>query len=79
MDITDVEGDREGGVRTLPVLLGRDTALALAAALLTVGVGAAGAGIVEGESHRRRRCQSSGCCRCVALRFFFACVGVWGM
>lgn len=49
MDITDVDGDREGGVRTLPVLLGRDTALGLAAALLTAGVGAAGVGIVEGE------------------------------
>ncbi|CAN0024761.1 unnamed protein product, partial [Laminaria digitata] len=38
MDIADVEGDREGGVRTLPVLLGRQAALRLAAALLTVGV-----------------------------------------
>jgi len=36
-------------VRTLPVLLGRETALALAAAVLTVGVGAAGVGIVGGE------------------------------
>lgn len=49
MDMTDVEGDREAGVRTLPVLLGRDAALVLAAALLTAGVGAAGVGIVEGE------------------------------
>lgn len=49
MDITDVDGDREGGVRTLPVLLGRDTALGMAAALLTAGVGAAVFGIVEGE------------------------------
>lgn len=49
MDIADVDGDREGGVRTLPVLLGRDMALGLAAALLTAGVGAAGVGIVEGE------------------------------
>lgn len=49
MDIADLEGDREAGVRTLPVLLGRETALALAATVLTIGVGAAGVGIVEGE------------------------------
>lgn len=49
MDITDVEGDREGGVRTLPVLMGRDSALAFAAALLTVGVSTAVVGIVRGE------------------------------
>lgn len=49
MDITDVEGDRAGGVRTLPVLMGRDSALAFAAALLTVGVATAVVGVAEGE------------------------------
>ncbi|CAN0441411.1 unnamed protein product, partial [Ectocarpus fasciculatus] len=54
MDIADVEGDREAGVRTLPVLMGRQAALVFAAALLSVGVGAAGVGIFEGECACRR-------------------------
>lgn len=48
MDISDVEGDKESGVRTLPVLLGRQASLGLAVLLLTAGVGAAGAGILSG-------------------------------
>ena len=43
-----MEGDKEGGVRTIPVMLGRQTALRLATALLTVGVGCAGLGIASG-------------------------------
>lgn len=54
MDIADMEGDREAGVRTLPVLMGRQSALVFATALLSVGVGAAGVGILEGAC----ACQS---------------------
>ncbi|CAM9235097.1 unnamed protein product [Choristocarpus tenellus] len=39
MDISDVEGDAAAGIRTLPVLLGVQWALAFAVILLTVGVG----------------------------------------
>lgn len=41
MDITDIEGDSSSGIRTLPVLLGREKSLALALMLLTAGVGCA--------------------------------------
>ncbi|CAN0165033.1 unnamed protein product [Ectocarpus sp. 12 AP-2014] len=54
MDIADVEGDREAGVRTLPVLMGRQAALVFATALLSVGVGAAGVGILKGACASRR-------------------------
>lgn len=48
MDITDEEGDEEAGIRTIPVLLGRQTSLAFAALLLTAGVGSAAFGILSG-------------------------------
>lgn len=48
MDITDVEGDKEAGVQTLPVLLGREAALRLSVALVTAGIGFAGEGIISG-------------------------------
>ena len=48
MDVSDVEGDRAAGVRTIPVLLGRESAMAIASALLTAGVVAGGAGILSG-------------------------------
>ncbi|CAM9527957.1 unnamed protein product, partial [Hapterophycus canaliculatus] len=54
MDITDVDGDREGGVRTLPVIMGRKAALGLAAVLLSAGVGAAGVGVVAGTTSTAR-------------------------
>lgn len=47
MDIGDLEGDRDAGIRTLPVLLGRETSLTLASLLLTAGVGGAGMGILS--------------------------------
>jgi 4-hydroxybenzoate polyprenyltransferase len=40
MDIADVDGDRSAGVRTVPVLLGRNVALVLAMTVLTAGFGA---------------------------------------
>jgi hypothetical protein len=40
MDINDVEGDREAGVYTLPVVLGRRAALGAAAAFAAAAVGA---------------------------------------
>lgn len=54
MDIADVEGDRAAGVRTLPVLMGRQATLVFATVLLSVGVGAAGVGILEGACACRR-------------------------
>lgn len=43
MDLNDVDGDRENGVRTVPVVLGKRAALAAAAGLAAACVGAAGA------------------------------------
>ncbi|MFP8954278.1 geranylgeranylglycerol-phosphate geranylgeranyltransferase [Natrialbaceae archaeon A-arb3/5] len=37
-DVEDVEGDREEGLRTLPIVVGERRALQIAAVLLTVGV-----------------------------------------
>lgn len=56
MDIGDMEGDRAAGVRTIPVLLGRRRALALATVLLTAGVACAITGFLGGK----------GCCKLVA-------------
>ena len=43
MDLNDVDGDRENGVNTVPVVLGKRAALAAAAGLAAACVGAAGA------------------------------------
>ena len=43
MDLNDVDGDRENGVRTVPVVLGKGPALAVAAGLAAACVCAAGA------------------------------------
>ena len=43
MDLNDVDGDRENGVHTVPVVLGKRAALAAAAGLAAACVGAAGA------------------------------------
>ena len=71
MDIADVEGDREGGVRTLPVLLGRQASLRLATALLTVGVLWAGLGIASGEYCLPRVVWRVYVCACVLYSLFF--------
>lgn len=41
MDLNDVDGDAGAGVRTLPVVLGKRAALAVAAALAAASVAAA--------------------------------------
>ena len=41
MDLNDVDGDRENGVRTVPVVLGKRAALAAATGLAAACVGAA--------------------------------------
>ncbi|CAM9859264.1 unnamed protein product [Ascophyllum nodosum] len=60
MDVSDVEGDRAAGVRTIPVLLGRESAMAIASALLTAGVVAGGAGILSGDATNPSRYAAAG-------------------
>lgn len=60
MDLNDVDGDRENGVNTVPVVLGKRAALAVAASLAAACVAAAFAVLATGLGPGYLVCPSLG-------------------